>query len=358
MRLSAGAGARKPRRIRRLNVNVLDRRAHRAPEDDVGRRRDRQPDRRRARRGQPQRGDRQGAPPRPRGAPLAGQAGRGEGSEGSRAAAKAARRAEAGAQAERAAPQPAAPRRCRAGRAGSARGRQPHAAAPQPDNRSIARSAPAASSARARATAGADPAGAAAPPGAGQAERRGRRQDQPARPQRPHLQMADGPSGRARLPFLRQGGEPGLPLLRRALRRRLPGAAPAPRPPPARRRCRSAARASARSLSGKRRSLARRTTGHAGSSPSRIWLALSSSTKRAPSIASATCLAGMRAAHCRPASTWQTSVCARIFASSSRTSMSAASSIIGSMLGTGPKLLEMLVVPVDQLPARPTGNRA
>ena len=81
--------------------------------------------------------------------------------------------------------------------------------------------------------AGADPAGPAAPPGAGQAERRGRRQDQPARPQRPHLQMADGPSGRARLPLLRQAGQPRLPLLRRALRRRLPGAAPAPRPPPA-----------------------------------------------------------------------------------------------------------------------------
>ena len=52
--------------------------------------------------------------------------------------------------------------------------------------------------------AGADPARAAAPPGAGQAEPRGRRQDQPARSQRPHLQMADRPPRRARLPFLRR----------------------------------------------------------------------------------------------------------------------------------------------------------
>ena len=81
--------------------------------------------------------------------------------------------------------------------------------------------------------AGADPAGAAAPPGPGQAQRRGRRQDQPARPQRPHLQMADGPSGRARFPFLRPAVEPRLSLLRRALRGRLSGAASAPRPPPA-----------------------------------------------------------------------------------------------------------------------------
>ena len=43
-------------------------------------------------------------------------------------------------------------------------------------------------------SAAADPAGAAAPPGSGQAEPRGRRQDQPARSQRPHLQVADGPS--------------------------------------------------------------------------------------------------------------------------------------------------------------------
>ena len=58
---------------------------------------------------------------------------------------------------------------------------------------------------------GADPAGAAAPAGPGQAERRGRRQDQPARSQRPHLPLADGPSRRARLPFLRRAGEPRLP---------------------------------------------------------------------------------------------------------------------------------------------------
>ena len=87
---------------------------------------------------------------------------------------------------------------------------------------------------------GADPARPAAAAGSSQAERRGRRQDQPARFERPHLQVAAGPSRRARLPFLRQSGQPRLPLLRRALRRRLPGPAAAPRPPSARRRCRSA----------------------------------------------------------------------------------------------------------------------
>ena len=51
------------------------------PEGDVGQGRDRQPDRRRAGRGQPQCRDRQGAPPWPRAAPLAGQAGRGKGQE-------------------------------------------------------------------------------------------------------------------------------------------------------------------------------------------------------------------------------------------------------------------------------------
>ena len=62
--------------------------------------------------------------------------------------------------------------------------------------------------------------------------RRGRRQDVAARSERPRLPLADGPSGRARLPLLRQSGEPRLSLLRRSLRRRLPGAAAPPRPPP------------------------------------------------------------------------------------------------------------------------------
>src|SRR5439155_3394537 len=84
-----------------------------------------------------------------------------------------------------------------------------------------------------RRPAGADPARAAAPARPGQAEPRGRRQDQPARFERPHLQMADRPSRRARLPFLRPAVEPGLPILRPALRSGLSGAAPPPRPPPA-----------------------------------------------------------------------------------------------------------------------------
>ena len=86
-----------------------------------------------------------------------------------------------------------------------------------------------------RRPAGADPARPAAPPGPGQAEPRGRRQDQPARSQRPHLQMADRPSRRARLPFLRRAGQPGLPLLRRSIaasptRRSSPAATAARRP--------------------------------------------------------------------------------------------------------------------------------
>ena len=78
--------------------------------------------------------------------------------------------------------------------------------------------------------AGADPAGAAAPPGPRQAKPRGRQQDRPARSERKGLQMADRPSGRTRFPFLRAAVEPGLPLLRRPLRRRLSGPAPPPRP--------------------------------------------------------------------------------------------------------------------------------
>ena len=50
-----------------------------------------------------------------------------------------------------------------------------------------------------------------------------------------HLQVADGPSGRARFLFLRATGQSGLPLLRQPLRRCLPGPAPTSptrRPPP------------------------------------------------------------------------------------------------------------------------------
>ena len=125
-------------------------------------------------------------------------------------------------------------------------------------------------------TAGADPAGAAAPPGPGQAERRSRRQDQPARPQRPHLQVADGPSGRARLPLLRTGRQPRLPLLRRALRGRLPGAAPAPRPPPAAAATVRRPRGSGRHgllpacRAEERPHFATQSRGHAGSSASRM----------------------------------------------------------------------------------------
>ncbi len=81
--------------------------------------------------------------------------------------------------------------------------------------------------------AGADPAGSAAPPGSGQAIRGSGRQDIAARPERPRLPLADGPSGRARFPLLRTAVQPRLSLLRRALRRRLPGAAAPPRSPPA-----------------------------------------------------------------------------------------------------------------------------
>ncbi len=97
-----------------------------------------------------------------------------------------------------------------------------------------------------RRSAGADPAGPAAPPGAGQAEPRGRRQDQPARSQRPHLQLADGPSRRARLPFLRPGRRTPASLIASSIAaspiRRSCRAATAVR----RRRCRSAVRASAK----------------------------------------------------------------------------------------------------------------
>ena len=96
--------------------------------------------------------------------------------------------------------------------------------------------------------AGADPARAAAPPGPGQAEPRGRRQDQPARSQRPHLQMADGPS-RASPTSISAGSRPTpASLIASSIAaspiRRSSRAATAAR----RRRCRSAGRGCARAL--------------------------------------------------------------------------------------------------------------
>jgi hypothetical protein len=74
----------------------------------------------------------------------------------------------------------------------------------------------------------------AAPSGAGQAEPGDRRQDQPAGTERARLSLADGPSRRGRLPFLRTGRKPGLPLLRRTLRPGLSGTvAPRIAPSPA-----------------------------------------------------------------------------------------------------------------------------
>ena len=116
-------------------------------------RRDRQPDRRRARRSQPQCRDRQGAPPRPQGAPVAGQARRGEGSE-------AGRRGRSASESPRPPSQRRPPRRSRSPlAAGRARPRRPGSArraarrsAPSRTTSSIARSARAASSARVPAT--------------------------------------------------------------------------------------------------------------------------------------------------------------------------------------------------------------
>jgi GTP pyrophosphokinase len=83
---------------------------------------------------------------------------------------------------------------------------------------------------RPRRYAGTHPSRAAAPAGTRQAIGRGCRQDLAARPQRPRLPLADGPSGRAGFSFLRAGRQSRLSLLRRALRRRLPSAAASPRP--------------------------------------------------------------------------------------------------------------------------------
>ena len=136
------------------------------------RRRDREPDRRRAWRSQPQRGDRQGAPPRPRAAPLPGEAGRGKGSEEAAAAAPAAAARNPlpegrGARSRR---------RCACAATAAAAPAVGPAALQPGDAVSLDRPRrlhPPGS----RRSAGADPAGPAAPPGAGQAEPRGRRQD-------------------------------------------------------------------------------------------------------------------------------------------------------------------------------------
>ncbi len=92
----------------------------------------------------------------------------------------------------------------------------------------------------------------AAPPGPRQAEPRNGGQDLAARPERPHLQMADRPSGRAGLPLLRRQGESrASPIASRIaatpIRRSCPGATAVRRLP-----CPSAARASADSGSMKK----------------------------------------------------------------------------------------------------------
>ena len=207
-------------------MHVLDRRAHRAAEEDVDGRRDRQPDRRRARRSQPQRRDRQGAPPRPRARPSPVKPGEEKEEAGGRRSGSKARAGRApGAQA------PPSPKRERAAPA------QPPARTPQraqSDNiqyRSI---------------------------GPGGFVRQGPGDQQapipPAPPRRlvpakPSPEVADktslldlndrickwpmGHPGEPDFHFCGNAVEPGLPVLRRALRSRLPGAAPAPRPPPA-----------------------------------------------------------------------------------------------------------------------------
>ena len=257
---------------------VVDRRAHRAPEEDVAGWRDRQPDRRRARRGQPQRGHRQGAPPRPRAAPVAGQAGRGKGQEGRARAG----RCEAGASARTArglrTATPSAPSRS-----------QPPASDGTP---LVARSMQYRSI------------------GPGGFIRQGPGDQQapipPAPPRRlvpakPSPEVADktsllelndrickwpiGHPGEPDFHFCGARGQPRLSLLRPALRSRLPGAAAAPRPPPAAaaavRRDRGSARAAKSTgftaRARLRPSLARRRTPasrlvmtcHAGSSPRR-----------------------------------------------------------------------------------------
>ena len=122
---------------------VVDRRAHRAPEENVDGWRDRQPNRRRARRRQPQCRDRQGASPRPRAAPVSGEAGRGEGSEEAGVCCRAGRRSR----------RPKLRARQSRGRLAQLRLRRARRrAAPVPANCNIARSVPAGSSARVRAS--------------------------------------------------------------------------------------------------------------------------------------------------------------------------------------------------------------
>ncbi len=189
--------------------------------------------------GQPQCRDRQGAPARPQGAPFAGQAQRGEAEgahrqEGKGRAGRCASRRPGSGQGHQAAPSPRRPKPAppRSNLKPQTRPRRPpNSLLPRPSPRQIAahrlgrpRRLPASGSRR---PAGADPARAAAPAGPRQAQPRDRRQDQPARSQRTHLPLADGPSRRAGLPLLRRQGEPRLSLLRRALRPGLSGAAAA-----------------------------------------------------------------------------------------------------------------------------------
>ena len=72
----------------------------------------------------------------------------------------------------------------------------------------------------------------AAPPCPCPPQRGNCRQDHAARPDRPHLPLADGPPGRTRFPLLRPGGQSGLPVLRGALRPGLSGAVAARYAPP------------------------------------------------------------------------------------------------------------------------------
>ena len=235
------------------SFHVLDRRTHRSPQGDVGQGVDRQPDRRRSRRGQPQCRDRQGASPGPRVAPVAGQGRRGKGQGFQETG-----RAEESRGLQLAAPKPPV-------------SEAPPAAALRPmSRRAMRRRAPAPIRPLAPSTA-ADHAAPRQPPqqqldpnmqyrsvGPGGFIRQGPGDTQapipPAPPRRlvpakPSAEVADktsllelndrvcrwpmGHPGRARLPLLRQCVEPGLSLLRRSLRGRLPGAIAAPRPPAA-----------------------------------------------------------------------------------------------------------------------------
>ena len=177
-----------------------------------------------------------------------------------------------------------------------------------------------------------------------QAEPRGCGQDRPARSQRPRLQeVADRSPGRARLPLLWRTGEPRLPLLRDPLRRRLSGAAPAPRPPSA--PAASIWRTSRPLRAGEDARNSRVNTRLAGSFPSRMWFALSSSIMRARDRFRDFPAAGQR--RVRILLRMKDERFREPWPSSSRTSMSAAISIISCSRGTGPSSLKWLV-PFDQ----------